>query len=235
MQLRISEGYRCVLVMCDFAWLDPDGNAGNGVEHALQRDFLRIDSMVMLTQLAVRHIMAAAGSTSINIICEKVAFQGVTRFEDRHRLPLGVSVNFTSHAAKLLTQVAFNPQALMVITSLQEADLGVCNSSEFAAAGEALSFWQLQMRVQSAGQVLLGYFVIPSVVQKPINAVINPAGDAERSVVRVWNLDPAGEQRIRLIICSNPALQRAQGTQRGPDVHRSVLSSSSAVDSTCRS
>lgn len=84
-------------------------------------------------------------------------------------------------------------------------------------------------------QVLLGYFVIPSVVQKPINAVINPAGDAERSVVRVWNLDPAGEQRIRLIICSNPALQRAQGTQRGPDVHRSVLSSSSAVDSTCRS
>lgn len=46
MQLRISEGYRCVLVMCDFAWLDPDGNAGNGVEHALQRDFLRIDSMV---------------------------------------------------------------------------------------------------------------------------------------------------------------------------------------------
>lgn len=41
----------------------------------------------------------------------------------------------------------------MVITSLQEADLGVCNSSEFAAAGEALSFWQLQMRVQSAGQV----------------------------------------------------------------------------------
>ena len=30
---------------------------------------------VMLTQLAVRHIMAAAGCASINIICEKVAFQ----------------------------------------------------------------------------------------------------------------------------------------------------------------
>lgn len=28
-----------------------------------------------MTQLAVRHIMAAAGSASINIICEKVAFQ----------------------------------------------------------------------------------------------------------------------------------------------------------------
>ena len=30
---------------------------------------------VMMTQLAVRHIMAAAGCASINIICEKVAFQ----------------------------------------------------------------------------------------------------------------------------------------------------------------
>lgn len=35
----------------------------------------RLSTQVMLTQLAVRHIMAAAGSTSINIICEKVAFQ----------------------------------------------------------------------------------------------------------------------------------------------------------------
>lgn len=32
-------------------------------------------------------------------------WQSLTRFEDRHRLPIGVSVNFTSHAAKLLTQV----------------------------------------------------------------------------------------------------------------------------------
>jgi hypothetical protein len=40
----------------------------------------------------------------INIICEKVAFQGLTRFEDRHALPLGVSTNHTAYSAKLLTQ-----------------------------------------------------------------------------------------------------------------------------------
>ena len=45
-QLNIAEGYRCVLVLCDALWLDPDGNATNGVEQATQEDFLRIDSMV---------------------------------------------------------------------------------------------------------------------------------------------------------------------------------------------
>lgn len=42
----------------------------------------------------------------INIVCEKIAFQGLTRFEDRQALPLGVSTNFTAYSAKLLTQVS---------------------------------------------------------------------------------------------------------------------------------
>lgn len=37
-------------------------------------------------------------------MCEKIAFQGLTRFEDRQALPLGVSTNFTAYSAKLLTQ-----------------------------------------------------------------------------------------------------------------------------------
>ena len=41
----------------------------------------------------------------INIVCEKIAFQGLTRFENRECLPLGVSTNFTAYSAKLLTQV----------------------------------------------------------------------------------------------------------------------------------
>ena len=41
----------------------------------------------------------------INIVCEKIAFQGLTRFENRQALPLGVSTNFTAYSAKLLTQV----------------------------------------------------------------------------------------------------------------------------------
>jgi hypothetical protein len=58
----------------------------------------------------------------INIICEKVANQGLTRFEDRQRLPLGISVNFNSLSAKLLTRVRFglpmhgkHPPALIIL------------------------------------------------------------------------------------------------------------------------
>jgi hypothetical protein len=41
----------------------------------------------------------------LNIICEKLAFEGVTRFEDRYRLPVSISMNCTSYAAKLLAEV----------------------------------------------------------------------------------------------------------------------------------
>lgn len=39
---------------------------------------------------------------------EKVAFDGVTRFEDRYRLPLGVTVNLTDYSAQLATEVTFD-------------------------------------------------------------------------------------------------------------------------------
>lgn len=41
----------------------------------------------------------------INVVVEKLAFEGVTRFEDRYRLPLSISVNATAYAAKLLAEV----------------------------------------------------------------------------------------------------------------------------------
>jgi hypothetical protein len=50
-------------------------------------------------------VLQEQGRPDINIVCEKVAFQGLTRFEDRHSLPMGVSSNFTAYSAKLLTQV----------------------------------------------------------------------------------------------------------------------------------
>lgn len=59
------------------------------------------------SQLNIRKLLDEAGLPPINIICEKVANQGLTRFEDRQRLPLGISVNFNSLSAKLLTQVRF--------------------------------------------------------------------------------------------------------------------------------
>lgn len=54
------------------------------------------------------------GRPDINIVCEKVAFQGLTRFEDRHSLPLGVSSNFTAYSAKLLTQARPLPNTTLL-------------------------------------------------------------------------------------------------------------------------
>ncbi len=67
-----------------------------------------------------------AGFPDINIICEKVAAEGETRFEDRYRLPIGISVNMTSFSAKLLTSAIYNPRNIMVfsqVSSLCELDV----------------------------------------------------------------------------------------------------------------
>lgn len=46
----------------------------------------------------------------INIVCEKLAIAGATRFEDRFRLPLGTSINLTSYAAKLLVLAMYDSE-----------------------------------------------------------------------------------------------------------------------------
>ncbi len=51
-----------------------------------------------------RKLSQAQKLPDFNILCEKCAFEGMTRFEDRFKQPLGISVNFTSYAARLLTQ-----------------------------------------------------------------------------------------------------------------------------------
>ena len=56
-------------------------------------------------QLNIRKLREDARLRPINIICQKLGASGMTRFEDRHRLPLGMTVNFTSYAAKMLGQV----------------------------------------------------------------------------------------------------------------------------------
>ena len=41
------------------------------------------------------------------------------------------------------------------------ADLTVVDSSEYAAPGEQLSFWELMARAQKQRDVLVGYYAIP--------------------------------------------------------------------------
>lgn len=49
--------YKCVIVMCDQQWLDPDLDARNGIMMAKQKDMLRLDSMIMMVQLNVRDLL----------------------------------------------------------------------------------------------------------------------------------------------------------------------------------
>ena len=54
---------------------------------------------------ASRPLAQDGGFPPISIICEKLTYVGVTRFEDDTRLPLGIAINSSSYAAKALTQV----------------------------------------------------------------------------------------------------------------------------------
>lgn len=47
-----------------------------------------------------------------------MAAEGETRFEDRYRLPIGISVNMTSFSAKLLTSTLYNPRNVLVFAQV---------------------------------------------------------------------------------------------------------------------
>lgn len=89
----------------------------------------------------------------INIICEKLAIAGVTRYEDRFKLPLGISVNMTSFAAKVLIQSAYDPDhGLKLMASVGNyANLTVVDSSVLVKRDEQLSWWELLARAQVCG------------------------------------------------------------------------------------
>ena len=76
----------------------------------------------------------------INIICEKLAIAGVTRFEDRFKLPLGISVNMTSFAAKVLIQSVYNPNHGLVLMAAvgNYANLAVVDTSVLVEVDETL-------------------------------------------------------------------------------------------------
>lgn len=74
----------------------------------------------------------------------------MTRFEDRQRLPMGICVNLTAYAAKLCFQAAYNPMILGPYRAFgTDTELKVQDASAFAADGESLSFWQMQVNCSS--------------------------------------------------------------------------------------
>jgi hypothetical protein len=64
---------------------------------------------------------------------------GETRFDDLTRMPLGVSMNFPSFAARALAYVAYNPTALLLHLRLGETTAGamlrtIVDASEYSGA-----------------------------------------------------------------------------------------------------
>ncbi|KAL4425987.1 hypothetical protein ABPG75_010003 [Micractinium tetrahymenae] len=150
---------------------------------------------------------------NISIICEKLTYVGVTRFEDDARLPLGIAINSASFAAKALTQVAMNPRFLYAYLTLgMESDVTMQDASAFAGEGEELSFAQLQARAASVRQILMGWYRIPASVSQPLEMVVNPQGLEERLQLRVWN---TGDHRCKLVTMAKKKEIRASRERGG--------------------
>ena len=87
--------------------------------------FSGVHTQVLIAQLNIRMRLEAEGK-NVGIVAEKMAYGGTTRFEDLARLPLGISVNFTSFSAKMLAFLAYYPKLLVPFFALgEEADITV--------------------------------------------------------------------------------------------------------------
>lgn len=66
---------------------------------------------------------------------------------------------------------------LVPVTRLgEDAQLTIMDSSHYTAHGEEVSFWDLVVRCQAVGDVLLGYYHIPDRLDQPLSTVVNPLG-----------------------------------------------------------
>ncbi|CAK0782676.1 hypothetical protein CVIRNUC_005871 [Coccomyxa viridis] len=204
LESKISvERFNSAIILCDAAWVDPDQNTANGISLKTKDDMLRLDAMVMTVQLGIRKLLEERGFPDINIITEKIAFQGITRFEDRGRMPLGSIFNVTSFSARILSQAMYNPKAIMAYDQFgKDTEMNVQDSSSFAEEGEKVSFLQLQARAMAVQQVLVGFYDIPKSVEQPLQLVINPEGAEARGRKVVWNRN---DNRVKLICLSSKA------------------------------
>ncbi|KAL4421226.1 hypothetical protein ABPG75_010517 [Micractinium tetrahymenae] len=195
--------FKGAFVVCDSLWASDDAgqpSADGGLRLLSQAEMLSLDAAMLMVQLNIRLALEASAEArhpNISIICEKLTYVGVTRFEDDARLPLGIAINSASFAAKALTQVAVNPRFLYAYLTLgMESDVTVQDASAFAGEGEELSFAQLQARAASVRQILMGWYRIPASVSQPLEMVVNPQGLEERLQLRVWN---TGDHRCKLV------------------------------------
>ena len=196
--------FSAAIVMQDTMWITGpramDIDTPSEAAYALsQTDMLRLDAAVLTVQLNIRYLLEKQGKSDINIIAEKLASEGDTRFEDRRRLPLGAAINSSSFAAKALAQEALLPGTMDIYATLGiKCGIYVQDSSAFVKVGEQISFNSLQKRCASVQQLLLGYYHVPDAayMTEPIDLILNPQGEKMRTQLESWN---QGDYRCKLI------------------------------------
>ncbi len=53
----MARRFKCCIILCDLAWLDPDMKVSNGISATEQRDMLRLDAMIMMVQMNIRKLI----------------------------------------------------------------------------------------------------------------------------------------------------------------------------------
>ena len=76
---------KCAVVLCDTLWRDPGAAAAadaenSGCEHLAAEDYLRLDSMILVTQLNIRTALDVRSlSSSPAVLCQVLALQGMIK------------------------------------------------------------------------------------------------------------------------------------------------------------
>lgn len=197
--IDISE-FSAAIIMQDTLWLN-DGVQNERAAYALsQEDMLRLDATVLTVQLNIRYLLEQNRSSEINIIAEKLASEGETRFENRSKLPLGASISSSSFSAKALA--GLHPGLVVTYFDLSsKCGIYVQDASSFVKEGEEISFAALQARCASVQLMLMGYYYIPNnrSTLEPIRLELNPQGIEERCRKRVWN---SGDGSCKFIVAA---------------------------------
>eukprot|EP00887_Chlorella_sp_A99_P004191 scaffold23.g4191.t1 len=178
---------------------------------------------------------------------------GGGRGGDTKRLPLGVTINMSSYAAKVLAHSALQPFFLPAYQKLgRDAEMFVqargdgwgdrwrlsrgcgsggggvgVDSSAFAGEGEELSFLALQQRAASVRQVLLGYYRLPATADQPLEVVVNPQGAEARTRLQVFS---AGDARCKVVTLAQLLVASRSRTGSTSSAGMAAVAAYSALD-----
>jgi len=142
-----------------------------------------------------RHFRERVGrgeeESSTLMVVQKVAFEGVTRFEDRSMKAIGMS--FQEVAARMLVNVQYDCILQQLFMSIGiDVEWDVEDVSRYAAPFEKLTFWDVMARARADGKIALGYYDIlldEDGEREPMTYHVNPRSSSRLGITAAgWAL-----------------------------------------------